>query len=66
MQITQREFCGHWADDDLSRTLSLKIRQADVARRTLADLELEMLFIQSEQRDRLQIKSSTLPEESTL
>lgn len=52
MQITQKQFCGHWADADLARALELKTRQSNAARRTLADLETEMLFIQSEQRER--------------
>lgn len=52
MQITQKQFCGHWADADLARALALKIRQADECRRELRDLEEEMLFIQSEQRER--------------
>lgn len=59
MQITQKQFCGHWADADLARTLALKIRQADTARRILADLETEMLFIQSEQRERHERTATT-------
>lgn len=50
--LTQKGFCGHWSDDDLSRTLQFKIQQADRVRRQLLNLEQDMLFIQSEQRDR--------------
>lgn len=51
--LTQKEYCGHWSDDDLSRTLKFKLGRLDEVRRTARALEDEAMFIQYEQRERI-------------
>jgi hypothetical protein len=55
---TQKIYCGHWSDDDLSRTLSLKLEQLDKLRREQRDLEGDIIYIQNEQRERFRLKVS--------